>query len=157
MRWGAKFQNGFTIVELVVVITVVGVLSAVAGPKFIGNDVFEVSGAQSTVLSALRYAQKTAIAQRTTVYVSMNTATRTLCLGYTNNCSSPTTDPVTRTAYRKTLSSAVMVTASNNRLGFDGLGRPVPNADATYTISNVVDTSQASKVITIEAETGYVH
>ena len=48
------------------------------------------------------------------------------------------------------------LTASNPSLGFDGLGRPVPNVGATYRIQNTVDTSQPDRVITVEAETGYV-
>lgn len=156
MRSKLGLQQGFTLVELITVITVIGILAAVSGPKFIGNDVFEVSGAQATLLSALRYAQKTAVAQRTTVYVNMNTASRSLCLGYTSNCNSAVVDPVTQSAYSKTLSSYVAVVASNSHLGFDGLGRPVPNIGSTYRIKNIADTSQPDRVITIEAETGYV-
>lgn len=151
-----KRNDGFTLVELIAVITVVGILAAIAGPKFIGNDVFETRGAQGTMLSALRYAQKTAVAQRKVVYVNVNTATRTVCLGFTSNCSSTVIDPVTQSAYSKTLSSAITLTASNAGLGFDGLGRPVPNSGATYSIQNSVDASQLAKVITVEAETGYV-
>jgi MSHA pilin protein MshC len=151
-----KYSNGFTLVELIAVITVIGILAALAGPKFIGNDVFETRGAQGTLLSALRYAQKTAVAQRRVVYVSVNTASHTVCLGFTNNCSNPVIDPVTQSAYSKTLSSLVTLSATNATLGFDGLGRPVPNAGATYSIQNTVDVTQSAKVITVEAETGYV-
>jgi MSHA pilin protein MshC len=149
-------QKGFTLVELIAVITVVGILAAVAGPKFIGNDVFETRGAQGTLLAALRYAQKTAIAQRKVVYVNVNATTRNVCLGFTSNCSSAVIDPVTQTAYSKTLSSSVTLSATNTILGFDGLGRPVPNLGAAYNIQNSVDISQPAKVITVEAETGYV-
>jgi len=150
------FQRGFTLVELVAVIIVVGVLAAVAGPKFIGNDVFETRGAQATLMSALRYAQKTAVAQRRVVYVVINTATRSLCLGYTNNCSQAVIDPSTQLAYSKVLPSAVSISASQNVLGFDALGRPVPNASATVTLQNTVDATQGSRTLTIEADTGYV-
>jgi len=150
------FQRGFSLVELIAVITVVGILAAVAGPKFIGSDVFETRGAQATLMSALRYAQKTAVAQRRVVYVVLNTGARSVCLGYTNNCSQAVIDPSTQTAYSKVLPSAVSLSATQNPLGFDALGRPVPNAGATMTVQNTIDASDSPRTITIEADTGYV-
>lgn len=143
-------------VELIAVITVAGILAAVAGPKFIGNDVFQTRGAQATLMSALRYAQKTAVAQRRVVYVVINTSARSVCLGYTNTCSQAVLDPSTQAAYSKILPSAVAVTTSNSALGFDGLGQPVPNVSATMTVQNTIDTSESPRVITVEADTGYV-
>jgi MSHA pilin protein MshC len=151
-----RSQQGFTIVELVAVIVIIGVLAAVAGPKFIGSDAFNVRGAHGTLLAALRYAQKTAIAQRRLVYVNLNTSTRVLCLGYTTNCSVAVIDPLTQAAYSKTLPSEATFTLSTNPIGFDGLGRPAPNANASITVQNNVATGEAARVISIEAETGYV-
>ena len=147
---------GFTVVELVAVIVIIGLIAAIAAPRFIGRDAFDARGAYGTLTSALRYAQKTAIAQRTTVFTNLNIATRTVCLGYTNTCSSPVTDPATQNAYIKTLPSNITITASNNVVGFDGLGRPTPNAVATFQIQNAVAPSESPRTITIEAETGYI-
>lgn len=149
-------EQGFTIVELVAVIVIIGVLAAVAGPRFVGMDAFDANGAHATLLSALRYAQKTAVAQRKPVYANLNTSTRVVCLGYTNNCSSAVIDPATQAAYSKTLPSSVTLTAATNPLGFDSLGRPVPNAGATITVQNNVVPSELARTITIEAETGFV-
>lgn len=148
-------QNGFTLVELVVVIVIAGIIALVAAPRFIGRDAFAARGAYGTLLSALRYAQKTAIAQRTTVYANIDTTALTVCLGYTSNCSTPVIDPASQAAYLKTL-SGVTLTASVTPLAFDGLGRPVPNAVATFTIQNAVVPSESTRTITVEAETGYV-
>lgn len=150
-------QKAFTLVELITVIVVVSILAFVAAPRFIGRDAFDARGAYGTLLSALHYAQKTAIAQRTPIYTNINTSTRVICLGYTNSCSSPVIDPSTQAAYSKTLPNNVTLTASVTPLGFDGLGRPTPNATATYTLQNTVDASDPIRTITVEAETGYVH
>lgn len=149
-------EYGFTIVELVAVIVIMGIIAAIAAPRFIGVDAFDARGSHGTLVSALRYAQKTAIAQRRNVFVNLNTATLVVCLGYTNDCSSAVIDPSTQATYSKTLSSNVTITASTTPIGFDGLGRPVPNATATFTIQNAVVPAESTRTITVEAETGYV-
>jgi MSHA pilin protein MshC len=149
-------ESGFTIVELVAVMVITGIIAAIAAPRFIGVDAFDARGSHGTLVSALRYAQKTAIAQRRNVFVSINTVSRVVCLGYTNDCSSVVIDPSTQAAYSKTLSSNVNITASTTPIGFDGLGRPIPNATATFTIQNAVVPAESTRTITVEAETGYV-
>jgi MSHA pilin protein MshC len=148
--------SGFTIVELVAVMVIIGIVAAVSVPRFIGRDAFDARGSYATLMSALRYAQKSAIAQHTNVYANLNTTTRVVCLGYTTDCSSAVTDPATQAAYSKTLSNNVNLTASVAILGFDALGRPIPNATATYTVQNAVVTTDTARTITVEAETGYV-
>lgn len=154
-RLSMRQLKGFTVVELVAVIVITGLIAAIAAPRFIGRDAFDARGAYGTLMSALRYAQKTAIAQRTTVFANVNIATRTICLGYTNNCSAPVLDPATRAAYVKVLPNNVTVAASTAVIGFDGLGSPLPNATATFQIQNAV-TLEPARTITVEAETGYV-
>jgi len=149
-------SKGFTVVELVAVIVITGLIAAIAAPRFIGRDAFDARGAHGTLMSALRYAQKTAIAQRTTIFTNVNVATRTVCLGYTNNCNTPVLDPATRAAYVKVLPNNVTVIAPIAVISFDGLGRPSINAATTFQIQNAVTPSEPARTITVEAETGYV-
>ncbi len=155
-EYGLIREYGFTIVELIAVLVIAGIVAAISAPRFVGVDAFDARGSYGTLASALRYAQKTAVAQRRIVYANVNTASRTVCLGYTSSCSSAVIDPATQAAYSKTLSNNVTITASTTPIGFDGLGRPVPNATATFTIQNAVVPSESTRTITVEAETGYV-
>lgn len=149
-------QKGFTIVELIAVIVIVGILASVSAPKFIGNDAFAARGAYSTLLSSLRLAQKTAIAQRTTVYVNLNTTTRAICLGYNSDCSTPVIDPATNAAFNKTLPNSVNLATTLTPIAFTGSGKENTNNVVTLSVQNNV-VSEPARTITIEADTGYVH
>jgi MSHA pilin protein MshC len=58
----ASNNKGFTIVELVVVIVVLGIISAVAAPKFFDLKGYEEIAFRDELVSALRFAQKRAVA-----------------------------------------------------------------------------------------------
>ena len=70
--------GGFTLIELIVILIIVGVLAVVAIPRFMDQSVFETRGFHDETMSLLRYAQKAAIAQRRTVCVTLNAAGATM-------------------------------------------------------------------------------
>lgn len=150
-------QKGFTIIELIAVIMIVGILSSVAAPKFIGNDAFAARGAHGTLLASLRLAQKTAIAQRKIVYANINTTSRAICLGYDASCTTPVIDPATKGAYSKTLPDTVSVTTTLNQIAFNGSGQENSNNTVTLTITNNASGGTPVRTVTIERDTGYVH
>jgi MSHA pilin protein MshC len=57
-----RCDAGFTLVELVIVIVIVGVLSAFAVPRLFGNDVFRERGFYEELTGAVRASQKAAVA-----------------------------------------------------------------------------------------------
>ena len=67
-------QRGFTLVELIVIMVIVGILAVAAMPRFADRGGFDARGFYDATLSALRYAQKSAIAQRRNVCVAFSAA-----------------------------------------------------------------------------------
>lgn len=128
-------QRGFTLTELITVIVIVGILAVAALPRFVGNDAFQERGAQDQVKSALRFAQKAAVAKHTPVSVVVAKGT--------TDCAT------TLTGLALTCTVAVLDSGADTYT-FSALGQLAsPAAPATLTI--------AGTTITIEAETGYVH
>ncbi|MFD0929259.1 Tfp pilus assembly protein FimT/FimU [Methylophilus glucosoxydans] len=150
-------SDGFTLVELVVVIALTGVMVAVAMPRFANGDIFETRGDAGLLSSTLRYAQKTAIAQRRNVYVILNNAVPdTVSLCFDTACNQAVINPETTAAYVFTSSKNVDITSDNASVGFDALGRVVPNSTVNYKATNKKNNAQ-SVTVTVEADTGYIH
>jgi len=128
-------HRGFTLTELITVIVIVGILAVAVLPRFFTVSDFEDRGSADQVKAALRFAQKTAIAQHTPVSV-------TLAQGASPDCTTTLTGGNLTCTVKSALTGAGTYT-------FDALGRPSPNAQSTVTIGGTT--------ITIELETGYVH
>lgn len=64
-------QAGLTIVELVLVIVIVGVLGALAGPRFFDRNDFDERAFAEELASAIRYAQKVAVGSGCRVRVTV--------------------------------------------------------------------------------------
>ncbi|MDZ7642981.1 MAG: type II secretion system protein [Woeseiaceae bacterium] len=66
-----RTQAGLTIVELVLVIVIIGVLGALAGPRFFNDRSFGERAYAEELAAALRYAQKVAVGSGCRVRVSV--------------------------------------------------------------------------------------
>ncbi|HJW01731.1 MAG TPA: type II secretion system protein [Azospira sp.] len=149
---------GFTIIELVVVIMLIGILSVAVVPRFMAATEFHGQGFHDEVAALLRYAQKAAIAQRRRVCVqfpdSQNVTLRIAAsAGNTAACDTNLTGPNGQTPFTVTARAGTghnQTSAAN--FSFYGSGRPSLGAAL-----NIGITDSIARSITVEAETGYVH
>lgn len=149
-------QSGFTLVELVVILVIVGVLAVAALPRFFDRQSFDARGFYDQALSMARYGQKVAIAQHANVFFNANAASNTICLTYVADagCANPAgvTNPADGNKFSKTAPAGVTLSASVS-FSFSALGKPDP--DAAVSLGIVGD--GMTRTITVERETGYVH
>jgi MSHA pilin protein MshC len=146
--------RGFTLIELIMVIVILGVLAVFAAPRIFNTGDFSARGFHDETLALLRFAQKTAIAQR-----------RTVCVVLGGSGVSMTMD--TSTPADGTCDASPPVTLPNTPRGGTGLAATVGGATvAAFQFTALGSTDQAANVditianstpVTVEATTGYVH
>lgn len=143
-------MTGFTLIELIMVMVIVGILAIAVAPRFFDANLFKSRGFADQVQATLRYAQKEAIAQHRYVCVTFPANSISLAIGATAACGTPLLSP-TGGAYVITAPSGITFAAVPTAFSFNALGQPNPNA------KQIISINGSSNSITIEAETGYVH
>lgn len=169
---------GFTIIELVAVIVVVGILAAFAVPRFVRNETFDARSFTDQNLNMLRYAQKLAIAQNRPVFALLSSNRIALC--FTAACSvaadqvrppsgtnsgNPSTVAACGNAatwFCEGRPSNVTYTPPTAVFYFNALGRPFLATDvdpvSTFTRMQIpISDGGPTRNVIVEAETGYVH
>ena len=167
-------QHGFTLIELVMVMVLLGVLSVYAAPRILSTQDFFARGFHDETLSLIRYAQKTAVAQRRTVCVNLTApapakATLSMASVDSSSASSGVCDKAVQGPHQNcvvaglagstaciTARSGISYSANPSVLSFNGLGQPQGTALAQQvqvSSSNVA----ISRIVTVEPVTGLVH
>lgn len=167
-------SRGFTLVEILCVVVILGIASAIIIPQLGSRDDLVVSSAARVVMADLIYAQNRAISTQRRQYVDFESQTYTLKSRELD--SDPLvaiTHPVTKGTYSITLNSTaagmanVTVTSAAFGgfpvLGFDELGSPFSYDSSTNTSTPLVASGTvvltvgaASLTISVEPYTGEI-
>lgn len=156
-------SHGFTLVEMVTTLIIVGIIGIFAVGRLDFNDVFEQRGVRDKVVAALQFVRKAAVAQRRYVCVVTNggTVSFTIDTAVPENTASafggtcpfaqalalPVADRDCGVAGNAVCSRG-HATIGGGNFQFDPQGRA--SATTTFTV-----TGQSS--ITVEGESGHVH
>lgn len=138
-------------IELIVVIMIVGILGALAVPRMLNRSHYDAFAFNDAAQSVIRYAQKTAVAQRRFVYVVIAATGIQVCY-VSVACTTPVPDPgKTGQGLTAPVPSGTSISPATN-FYFDGLGKPSFSSNLVVTM-----TSGVTRTFTVEAETGLVH
>lgn len=146
--------GGFSLLELLMVLVIMGTLAMVAGPRMFSVTGYQARGFHDELISAVRYAQKLAVAGgcRVEVSVSGNAyALRQGNPGCDDPLSLPVAHPATRDSFAGSAPAGISV-SSNAGLVFTALGSVEGGGPVTMTISGGGNT----RTITVHGDTGYV-
>jgi MSHA pilin protein MshC len=148
-----KSARGFTLVELILVVVLLGILSFFAGGRLNDRDQVNARGFADQVAATLRFAQKAAIAQRRNVYVNIDASTRRVraCLDAAAACASPVASPAGG-SLDVAGAAGITLTTGINQFSFDALGRPSFGSNLTLTTS----AKGLAFSVVVETESGYV-
>jgi MSHA pilin protein MshC len=159
-------QRGFTLIELIMVMVIVGILAIVAAPRMFNQSAFQSRGFADQVQASLRYAQKEAIAQHRNVCVAMTASDITLTIasvsGAVSACNTNLVSPAGQpsncpSATYKICTPSATITLTAATFNFDSLGKPWDVAGTTASTLKTITINGATNQIFVEPETGYVH
>jgi prepilin-type N-terminal cleavage/methylation domain-containing protein len=101
-HFAGNFRRGFTLVEILMVVLIIGIASAIIIPQMGTRDDMRATAAARTLISDLVYAQSLAISSGSYVYVKFDTANNRYTLLSTAAPSGgdvALTHPITQTSY----------------------------------------------------------
>lgn len=160
----ARFKTGFTLIELVTVITLIGIVSVFAVSRFFSRSDFDERGFYELSIQAVRYAQKAAIASGCDVRVQFTSSGYALhewinggsCAANSGGAGLTLLQRPGSGSYSDSAPTGVSV-SPDTMVYFDSIGRP-RKTSGTFgeLISSATIVTIGSRTLSIEPETGFV-
>lgn len=171
-RMGFIRDNGFTLVELVVTLIIIGALAAASAPLFFSAQSFKQSGFYNEALASVRYAQKVAVSSGCPVQVAIAANVLTLSQVSAANVATCTTPPYDTavadpssagdTYVRSAVTSGTTLVSSAATFLFCPLGNTqsaadvAPHCTGNYGNVNVTVTVGGTQTFSVTGVTGHV-
>jgi prepilin-type N-terminal cleavage/methylation domain-containing protein len=159
-----RLCSGFSMMELIVVLIVIGILAVTVTPRFFETSAFETVGFTKQVQGVIQYGQKLATTQRASVYVQLDDTADSVALCYANSFPCPANEqvvgPYGEPAYGAQAPGDVSLETAAT-FYFDAQGRPYQASDtipdSTFsTLTIKIVGGGDSRDIVVEQESGYV-
>ncbi|HEV8689225.1 MAG TPA: prepilin-type N-terminal cleavage/methylation domain-containing protein [Ideonella sp.] len=151
-------QRGFTMVELIAIILVVGVLAVVAVPKFDSAMSLRNDTAHDEVVAALRYASQTAQSHRRLVCADVGATSVTLRIATNRSasaCDTALTGPDGSAAYTTNAGNTGLSLSPGGTIYFQPDGRATSDGAGNTASSRTLTVTGSSSIIVL-GETGLV-
>lgn len=152
-------SRGFTIVELVTTIVILGIVAAIASPRFFSTSSFETAGFAAEVRSGLRHAQATAMASGCDIRAQLSSSGFVLQRwsgGAGCNDRTGTLQTLKRADGGDYLSQPPSgITVGAAALYFDSMGRP-RDANSGALLSTALSITVGTDTVVVYPDTGLV-
>lgn len=139
-------NNGFSLVELITIIIILGVMATVGASKFFGQSTFKDSQYHQEILSAFRFAQKIAIASQNNITICLNSDSYDLYYSSANCSGTRVQHPSGQGDYRASNISTINPVQNYT---YNASGRASSTGAYSFTVGGYN--------INVEQVTGYVH
>ncbi len=163
----ARVPSGFTLTELIVMLSIMGILSWLAFPKMAAMDEIRLDAAARRLAGDLRYAQSQAISKRVMHGILFEPSIERYTV-FAPTASTPVTDPAdrarplrvdytSRTEFQGVLiTSATFGTTTGVKFDYFGIPRDTAGTDLSSTGRVILSYQGASDTIDVAPQTGTV-
>jgi prepilin-type N-terminal cleavage/methylation domain-containing protein len=151
-------ERGFTLPELIAVLVLVGILAAVALPKFDAALSLRDDGWHDEVVSALRHARQTAVSHRRLVCASVGSTSVTLTIAAANPataCTAALPGPDGSATYASTATGSASI-APAGTIYFQPSGRATSDGAGNSASDRTITLGGSGGTISVIGETGHV-